>query len=88
MKILMFSTHSMKYIWYSPQKSKYPLYTSFSECPMDLQAPKHGSIQYSKDKLQASIRCQEGYKRSGSATVKCENGKWTIFETICIVIGN
>ena len=25
MKILMFSTHSMKYIWYSPQKSKYPL---------------------------------------------------------------
>ena len=22
----MFSTHSMKYIWYSPQKSKYPLY--------------------------------------------------------------
>ena len=23
-KILMFSTHSMKYIWYSPQKSKYP----------------------------------------------------------------
>ena len=26
MKILMFSTHSMKYIWYSPQKSKYPLY--------------------------------------------------------------
>ena len=25
-KILMFSTHSMKYIWYSPQKSKYPLY--------------------------------------------------------------
>ena len=27
MKILMFSTHSMKYIWYSPQKSKYPLFT-------------------------------------------------------------
>ena len=26
-KILMFSTHSMKYIWYSPQKSKYPLYS-------------------------------------------------------------
>ena len=26
MKILMFSTHSLKYIWYSPQKSKYPLY--------------------------------------------------------------
>ena len=26
MKILMFSTHSMKYIWYSPQKSKYPLF--------------------------------------------------------------
>ena len=26
MKILMFSTHSMKYIWYSPLKSKYPLY--------------------------------------------------------------
>ena len=25
-KILMFSTHSMKYIWYSPQKSKYPLF--------------------------------------------------------------
>ena len=25
MKILMFSTHSIKYIWYSPQKSKYPL---------------------------------------------------------------
>ena len=25
MKILMFSTHSMKYIWCSPQKSKYPL---------------------------------------------------------------
>ena len=25
MKILMFSTHSLKYIWYSPQKSKYPL---------------------------------------------------------------
>ena len=22
----MFSTHSMKYIWYSPQKSKYPVY--------------------------------------------------------------
>ena len=27
MKILMFSTHSMKYIWYSPKKSKYPLFT-------------------------------------------------------------
>ena len=26
MKILMFSTHSMKYIWCSPQKSKYPLF--------------------------------------------------------------
>ena len=25
-KILLFSTHSMKYIWYSSQKSKYPLY--------------------------------------------------------------
>ena len=25
MKILMFLTHSMKYIWYSTQKSKYPL---------------------------------------------------------------
>ena len=24
-EILIFSTHSMKYIWYSPQKSKYPL---------------------------------------------------------------
>ena len=28
MKILMFSTHLMKYIWYSPQKSKYPLFIS------------------------------------------------------------
>ena len=62
-------------------------YTSFSECPMDLQAPKHGSIQYSKDKPQASIRCQDGYNRLGSATVKCQNGKWTIFKTICIVNG-
>ena len=26
MKILMFSLHSMKYLWYSQQKSKYPLY--------------------------------------------------------------
>ena len=26
MKLLVFLTHSMKYIWYSPQKSKYPLY--------------------------------------------------------------
>ena len=25
-KLLIFSTHSIKYIWYSPQKSKYPLY--------------------------------------------------------------
>ena len=25
LKTLKFSTHSMKYIWYSPQKSKYPL---------------------------------------------------------------
>ena len=24
-KLLIFSTHSMKYIWYSPQNSKYPL---------------------------------------------------------------
>ena len=30
MKILMFSTHSMKYIWYSLQKSKYPLYIGLS----------------------------------------------------------
>ena len=30
MKILMFSTHSMKYIWYSPQKSKYPLFIQHS----------------------------------------------------------
>ena len=30
MKILMFSTHSMKYIWYSPQKSKYPLFILWS----------------------------------------------------------
>ena len=29
MKILMFSTHSMKCIWYSPQKSKYPLFIYF-----------------------------------------------------------
>ena len=29
MKIRMFSTHSMKYIWYSPQKSKYLLYLWF-----------------------------------------------------------
>ena len=26
LKIQMFSTHLMKYIWYSPQKSKYPLF--------------------------------------------------------------
>ena len=26
MNLLIFSSHSMKYIWYSPQKSKYPLY--------------------------------------------------------------
>ena len=32
MKILMFSTHSMKYIWYSPQKSKYPLYRPRTDC--------------------------------------------------------
>lgn len=25
-KILMFSSHSMKYTWHSPQKDKYPLY--------------------------------------------------------------
>ena len=25
-KLLIFSTHSIKYIWYSPQKSKYPLF--------------------------------------------------------------
>ena len=25
--MLMFSTHSMKYIWYSTKKSKYPLYS-------------------------------------------------------------
>ena len=41
MKILMFSTHSMKYIWYSPQKSKYPLYihirvVEISEFKLDL----------------------------------------------------
>ena len=28
MKLLIFSTHSMKYICYSPQKSKYPLFIS------------------------------------------------------------
>ena len=27
LKTSKFSTHSMKYIWYSPQKSKYPLFT-------------------------------------------------------------
>ena len=27
MKLLIFSTHSMKYIWYTPQESKYPLLT-------------------------------------------------------------
>ena len=27
LKMLMFSTHAMKYIWYSPQKSNYPLCT-------------------------------------------------------------
>ena len=26
MKISMFSTHEMKYIWYLPQKSKFPFY--------------------------------------------------------------
>ena len=25
-ELLIFSRHSMKYIWYSPQKSKYPLF--------------------------------------------------------------
>ena len=29
---MMFSTHSMKYIWYSPQKSKYPLFLYFYSC--------------------------------------------------------
>ena len=33
-KILMFSTHSMKYIWYSPQKSKYPLDLSIFIAPL------------------------------------------------------
>ena len=28
MKILIFSLHSVKYIWNSPQKSKYPLFIS------------------------------------------------------------
>ena len=28
MKLLIFLTHSMKYIWYSPQKRKYPLFIS------------------------------------------------------------
>ena len=31
MKILMFSTDLMKYIWYSPQKSKYHLYIFISD---------------------------------------------------------
>ena len=33
--IFKFSTHSMKYIWYSPQKSRYPLYIfiHFSQNP-------------------------------------------------------
>ena len=35
--LLIFSSHSMKYIWYSPQKSKYPLYicTKFHENILD-----------------------------------------------------
>ena len=34
MKISMFSTHEMKYIWFSPQKSKFSFYLYFLE---DLQ---------------------------------------------------
>ena len=29
--LLILSSHSMKYIWYSPQKSKYPLYIGEKE---------------------------------------------------------
>ena len=51
MKILMFSTHSMKYIWYSPQKSKYPLYMvclsdnkTVRQNPVDIREKNQGDM--------------------------------------------
>ena len=60
MKILMFSTHSMKYIWYSPQKSKYPLYTTSLilsiSLLLDLEIISETTMQYLFISLQYLIR--------------------------------
>ena len=49
-KMLIFSTHSMKYIWYSPLKSKYPLYLAviIIPCIQPNSTCKAGSAQKHK----------------------------------------
>ena len=48
MKILMLSTHSMKYIWYSPQKSKYPLFISLGEINLSRQKQSYRFYLFDK----------------------------------------
>ena len=47
-EILMFSTHSMKYIWYSPQKSKYPLIISLGEINLSRQKQSYRFYSFNK----------------------------------------
>ena len=49
MKILTFLTHSMKYIWYSPQKSKYPLFIYSELSPVS--AARHSTEKLTFGKL-------------------------------------
>ena len=73
-KMLIFSTHSMEYIWYSPQKSKYPLFISnckqkvligiikqllpLCEGNMTICSPSTGNIAFGQSQPEGNITCR------------------------------
>ena len=55
MKLLkFFLAHSMKYIWYSPQNSKYTLFIFSSNCTLQILALQTCNQDFSKKTITAS----------------------------------
>ena len=67
----MFSTHSMKYIWYSPQKSKYPLFIKEIFINIDFEKKSVDNIMHAiLPRMQRPRLCYCTYFFTFSATFK------------------
>ena len=76
MKLLIFSTHSMTYIWYSPQKSKYPLYTCIIMTRVSVPSEfKEGTSGLSDIPLPKKLRTSEEETKKGGEGEK-EEEEW------------